>query len=145
VSLASDTKAAPSTGPDSLASADIYLRNEHLEETRVAAAKGARALRDLPILAEGEGATPEPRRTIALDSFTSPHAAATGALLSLWKVNHFKSKGPGGALEKEYDLKGGREIKVVPLQGEDAATSLKDGGDEIKASTVPLSWKTGEM
>jgi aminopeptidase len=142
--MASDTKPAPTSGPDSLSSAELYLRNEHLEETRVAAAKGARALRELPVIgAEGEDGS-QPRRTIALDSFTSPHAAATGALLALWKVNHFKTKSPTGAFDKEYDLQGGREIKVVPLQGGDSA-AIKDTGDEVKDSPVPLSWKTGEV
>jgi aminopeptidase len=103
VSIAGDVKAAPSTAPDTPTSADVFLRNEHLEETRVAAAKGARALKELPLLSEGQEENAQPRRTIALDSFTSAHAAATGALLALWKVNHFKTKGPSGAFAKEYE------------------------------------------
>jgi aminopeptidase len=147
VSIASDTKAAPLTGPDTLPAPETFLRNEHLEETRIAAAKGSRALKELPLVTAANGSEAEGgiiRRTIAVDSFTSPHAAATGSLLSLWKVNHFKSKGPGGAFGKEYELQGGRDIKVIPLAGEDAA-ALKDAGDELKGSTVPLSWKTGEV
>ena len=42
-----EQKEAPKTGPDALPSANIFLRNENLERTRLAAAKGARALRDL--------------------------------------------------------------------------------------------------
>ena len=145
MSLAGDAKPAPASGPDTLPSPDTFLRNEHLEQTREAAAKGARALKELPLTAaEGEDEKAQPRRTIAVDSFTSPHAAATGALLSLWKVNHFKSKGAGAAFEKEYELQGGREIRVQPLQGSDGA-ALKDEGDEVKGSTVPLSWTTGEV
>lgn len=146
VSVASDTKAAPLTAPDTLPTEDIFLRNEHLEETRVAAAKGARALRDLPRISESESdADQVEKRAIAVDSFTSPHAAATGALLGLWKVNHFKSKQPKGAYGKKYDLQGGREITVVPLDSQNDTAAIKDTGDVVASSSVPLSWKTGEV
>ena len=38
---------APQTGPDSLPPKNVFLRNERLEWTRLAAAKGVRALREL--------------------------------------------------------------------------------------------------
>ena len=153
--MASDTKPAPLTAPDKLSASDIFLRNEHLEETRVAAAKGARALRDLPLEDSSSAASSNNkngpiRRTIAVDNLTSPHAAATGALLGLWKVNHFKTKGVKGAFGKEYDLQGGREIKVVPLSAAAASSTggeIRDEQDELVSSTttVPLSWRTGEV
>lgn len=138
-----EVKPAPTTAPDTVPAASTWLRNEHLEQTRLAAAKGVRSLRDLP-LASGKDANQ--RKTLAIDSFTSPHAAATGAGLALWRFNHFKSRGPNAAFEKEYDLQGGRNVDYVPLQSQDQeGAQLLDQGDELKQSTVPLSWKTGHV
>lgn len=138
-----EVKPAPKTAPDTVPAAATWLRNEHLEQSRLAAAKGVRSLRDLP-LADGKDANG--RRTLAVDSFTSPHAAATGAGLALWRFNHFKSRGVNAAFEKDYELQGGRNVEYVPLQSQDKdGAQLLDQGDEIKQSTVPLSWKTGHV
>lgn len=145
VSLPSNTKPAPANGPDKIASATTFLRNEQLEHTRTAAAKGVRALRGVPAASPNNGQSNEKqRRAFAVDQLQSPHAAATGAGLALWKLNHFKTRGDGAAFDKEYDLQGGRDIDVVPLQGEDPA-ALLDQGDEVKGKTIPLSWQTGKV
>lgn len=138
-----EVKPAPKTAPDTVPAENVWLRNEHLEQTRTAAAKGVRSLRDLP-LADGKDANQ--RKTLAIDSFTSPHAAATGAGLALWRFNHFKSRGANAAFEKDYDLQGGRDVEYIPLQSQDKeGAQLLDQGDELKQSTVPLSWKTGHV
>ncbi|KAE8221950.1 hypothetical protein CF319_g4771 [Tilletia indica] len=147
-------KAAPSTAPDALpTSADVYLRNERLERTRAAAGKGTRALRDASTY---EGADELPRRTFAVDSMHSPHAAAEGANLAAWTVNHFKTKGAtprSHSFRRDPTLQGGKDITIVPLTSEqsnldDAAKrALVDAGDELKGKIDPahqLSWYTGE-
>ncbi|KAK0543324.1 hypothetical protein OC846_006451 [Tilletia horrida] len=143
-------KPAPTTAPDTLpASPDTFLRNERLERTRAAAAKGARALRDASTYASSEEL---PTRTIAVDSMHSPHAAATGANLALWTVNHFKTKGASPrshAFNREDAFKGGKEIQVVPLEASSSsAKTLLDEGDELQGKIDPahqLSWHTGEI
>ncbi|KAK0556111.1 hypothetical protein OC844_005944 [Tilletia horrida] len=142
-------KPAPSTAPDALPSSpDTYLRNERLERTRAAAGKGARALRDASTYAGG--AEDLPQRTIAVDTMHSPHAAAEGANLALWTVNHFKTKGASPrahSFHRDPALKGGKEIAVVPLELSERA-ALKDDGDELKGKIDPahqLSWHTGEV
>lgn len=148
-----EQRPAPTTAPDALPSvAETFLRNERLERTRLAAAKGARALRDqaAPLPAEGvDKSAPAPRRTIAVDSMHSPHAAAVGAYLGLWSVNHFKTRGPNARWGAEPALQGGRDIEVTPLAApgaeETAKKSLKDEGDTLKPAQIPLSWWTGEV
>ncbi|KAL9940346.1 hypothetical protein V8E36_001051 [Tilletia maclaganii] len=144
-------KSAPTTAPDALpANADVFLRNERLERTRAAAGKGARALRDASTY---NGVEELPRRTFAVDTMHSPHAAAEGANLALWTVNHFKTKGASPrshSFRRDADLKGGKEITVVPLGAdtEDAQRSLLDAGDELQGKIDPafqLSWNTGEI
>lgn len=147
VSMQGQPKPAPTTAPDTVPAANTYLRNEHLEQTRIAAAKGVRALRDLP--AASSGAEHEEqgivRRAIAVDSFTSPHAAATGAGLALWRLNHFKTRGNAAAFEQDYALQGGRNIEAVPLASGAEEAGLRDDGDEVRDTTVPLSWQTGRV
>lgn len=133
--------AAPTTAPDVLPSEADFLRDERLERSRLAAAKGARAIRDL------RGGVVEPY-SIAIDSFASPHAASVGANLGLWSVNHLKTRGALAAHDKEPALQGGRHITVVPLHG--AATdvdkkALVDAGDDLQHTATPLSWWTGEV
>lgn len=148
------TKPAPTTAPDFLPAAPVYLRNEQLERTRLAAAKGAKALRDVgpPASAkveseEGKPAAPIPR-TFAIDTMQSAHAAAEGAHLSLFKFNNYKTLGGQG--KAGYGLpvsqQSGREFSFIPLTGAETV----DTGDELKdliaAHSVPqLSWKTGEV
>ncbi|CAD6899066.1 unnamed protein product [Tilletia controversa] len=149
-------KEAPSTAPDALpSSADLYLRNERLERTRAAAAKGTRALRDASTY---DGADELPRRTFAVDVMHSPHAAAEGANLAAWAVNHFKTKGAtprSHSFRRDPSLQGGKDITIVPLASaeqtsDDAAAAkraLVDAGDELKGKIDPahqLSWYTGE-
>lgn len=141
-----EQKKAPTTGPDFLPAESTYLRNERLEKTRLAAAKGVKAIRDLGAGPDDKGDAPV-KRTIGLDSLGSPHAAATGAFLGLWNVNHFKTRGKNPAWGKPADVQGGKEVDVAPLEGgadEAAKKALKDEGDEVKGS-VPLSWYTGEV
>jgi len=148
-------KPAPSTGPDTLPQPDVFLRNEMLERTRSAAAKGVKALRDLgapsDASADKEKKLPT-KRAIAVDGMYSPHAAAVGAHLGVFSFNHFKTR--GGPEKAGYklptELKGGAQIEILPLQQGDPE-SLKDEGDELKQliaaggeGGVPqLSWKTG--
>ncbi|KDN42980.1 putative cytosol aminopeptidase [Tilletiaria anomala UBC 951] len=148
-------RAAPSTAPDALPKPQTFLRNEMLERTRLAAAKGARALRDLGAPSAGAEEKKDKKqptkRTIAIDGMYSPHAAAVGANLSLFTFNHFKTR---GAPEKAgfnvpVELKGGQEIAVVPLQ----EGNCNDEGDELKdviaaggdGGVPQLSWQTGEV
>lgn len=148
-------KAAPTTGPDALPAPDVFLRNERLERTRLAAAKGAKALRDLgpppsaagPEAEGGKPAAPVPR-TFAIDPMHSAHAAAEGAHLGLFKFNNYKTQGGQG--KAGYGLpasqQAGREFGLVSLNG----SSALDEGDELKdliaAQSIPqLGWKTGEV
>ncbi|PWN49111.1 hypothetical protein IE53DRAFT_318209 [Violaceomyces palustris] len=138
-----EQKPAPLTAPDVLPEAKTFLRNEKLEWTRLAAAKGVKAIRDLGS-ASGEK---DVKRTVAVDSFYSPHAAASGAILGLWDVNHFKTRGKSHSWGKPAELQGGKEIEVAPIQAaadEAGKKQLKDEGDEVKGA-VPLSWFTGEV
>lgn len=158
VSLAGDQKPAPTTAPDALPDAQTYLRNENLEWSRIATAKGAKALKEhggVGAEAEKEKASSDDsirskliKRTIAVDSFASAHAAATGANLALWEVNHFKTKAAHAAFGEPYDMQGGRDIEVVPLSGgrtREEKQKVLDHGDEVKGSSVPLSFFTGEV
>lgn len=132
---------APQTGPDALPSPNVFLRNERLEETRLAAAKGVRALRDL-------GKVNEEGQCIEVDSFASAHAAAVGATLGLWNVNHFKTRGSAPAWSLPLEKQGGRHIEAVPIHGpvsSEQKKSLRDDGDELASSATPLSWYTGEV
>lgn len=141
-----DQKPAPSTAPDLRPADKTFLRNEQLERVRLAAARGAKAIRDLGAGPEDKGDAPV-QRTVRLDPMSSPHAAATGAHLGLWTVNHFKTRGNNAAHGKDAALQGGKEIQVVPIDGaadETAKKQLKDAGDEIP-SVAPLSWYTGEV
>lgn len=135
-----EQKEASKTGPDALPPANVFLRNEDLERTRLAAAKGARALREL---GQDDG-----RRVVEIDSFSSPHAAAVGANLGLWVVNHFKTRGPAPAWGKLPEEQGGRHIEVQSLTGATSDTDkkeLRDDGDDLSSSGTPLSWYTGEV
>lgn len=150
VSVTAERKPAPTTAPDRLPAAETYLRNEHLEQTRIAAAKGVRALRDIPPPASSSSDAPKTlaRRAFAVDAFTSPHAAATGANLALWKLNHFKTRGMEAAMDQEYAVQGGRNIEVRPLDATNASatTKLIDEADGVKGGkTLQLSWHTGEV
>ncbi|KAN0065120.1 hypothetical protein ACQY0O_001617 [Thecaphora frezii] len=141
-----EQKKAPVTAPDFLPTESTYLRNERLECTRLAAAKGAKAIRDLGAGPDDKGDAPV-KRTIGVDPMASPHAAATGANLALWTVNHFKTRGKTPAWGKAPELQGGKEIEVTPLEGgadEAAKKALRDESDDVKSS-VPLSWYTGEV
>lgn len=132
---------APVTGPDALPPASIFLRNERLEETRRAVAKGVRALRDL-------GKVDEDGQVIEVDTFSSAHAAAVGATLGLWNVNHFKTRGTAPAWGKPLAKQGGRHIEIVPLHGavsEEKKKALRDDGDDLASTGTPLSWHTGEV
>ena len=134
-------KPAPTTAPDVLPSDADFLRDERLERSRLAAAKGTRALRDL------RGGAVEPF-SIAVDSFASPHAAATGANLGLWSVNHLKTRGSLAAHGKATELQGGRHVSAVPLEGAESDADKKklaDADDELKSTAAPLSWWTGEV
>ena len=130
---------APTTAPDALPAEGIYLRNERREQSRLDAAKGVRALRDLGT--DGE-------HTVDVDSFASPHAAAEGALLGLWSVNHFKTRGAAPSWSKPSHLQGGRHITPQPLNGATSDAEKKklvDEADELKDTASPLSWYTGEV
>jgi aminopeptidase len=144
VSLQGQAKPAPQTAPDTVPAQDVYQRNEHLEQTRVAVAKGVRALREVAASSTETDAAKSANqpRTFAVDTFTSPHAAAVGAGLALWQVNHFRTRGPRAAMNEDYALQGGRNIEVVPLSN---GAALNDEGDELKSSKVPLSWETGKV
>lgn len=131
---------APKTAPDALPSEEVFLRNERLEWTRKGAGKGLRALDDLRSNVE--------QRTIAVDSLASPHAAAEGALLGAWTVNHFKTRGPSAAYRKDSSEKGGLHATPVPLAGaesEGQKKALRDDGDALQHTATPLSWWTGEV
>ncbi|KAL4403162.1 metalloaminopeptidase [Malassezia pachydermatis] len=131
---------APTTGPDALPPAATFLRNERLEQTRLAAAKGVRALRDL---GKDEG-----ERQVHVDTFSSAHAAAVGSILGLWNVNHFKTRGSAPAWGQPLEKQGGRHIEVVPLSGASSVEQKKkllDDADDLAATTTPLSWYTGEV
>ena len=131
-----EQKPAPTTAPDVLPSDADFLRDERLERSRLAAAKGTRALRDL------RGGAVEPF-SIAVDSFASPHAAATGANLGLWSVNHLKTRGSLAAHGKATELQGGRHVSAVPLEGAESDADKKklaDADDELKSTATPLSW-----
>ncbi|SJX63554.1 probable Cytosol aminopeptidase [Sporisorium reilianum f. sp. reilianum] len=141
-----EQKAAPTTTPDLTPSETTFLRNEQLERVRLAAAKGVKAIRDLGAGPEDKGDAPV-QRNIGLDTMSSPHAAATGANLGLWTVNHFKTRGKNAAHGKDATVQGGKEINVVPVEGaadEAAKKQLKDAGDDVP-SVAPLSWYTGEV
>ena len=130
---AGEQHSAPVSSPDTLPVAEEFLRNERLERTRLAAAKGVRALRSL---GKNEGPC-----SVAVDAFDSAHAAATGAILGLWEANHFKTRN-GGKWGQPADEQGGRHIQVKPLVSGDA---LKDSGDPLASSATQLSWQTGEV
>ncbi|EPQ26995.1 uncharacterized protein PFL1_05631 [Pseudozyma flocculosa PF-1] len=141
-----EQKKAPHTGPDVLPAEPVYLRNERLERTRLAAAKGAKAIRDLGAGPDDKGDAPV-KRTIGVDSMASPHAAATGAILGMWNVNHFKTRGKAPAWGRPADVQGGNEIEIAPIDGAadvEAKKQLRDESDDVKSS-VPLSWHTGEV
>lgn len=132
---------APQTGPDSLPPKNVFLRNERLEWTRLAAAKGVRALRELGKI-NGE------KQVIEVDSFSSSHAAAVGAILGLWNVNHFKTRGPMPGWDLPLDKQGGRHISIAPMKGlasQDEKNSLRDEDDDLCSTGTPLSWYTGEV
>ncbi|WFD35047.1 hypothetical protein MCUN1_001895 [Malassezia cuniculi] len=132
---------APTTAPDALPSESDFLRDERLERSRLAAGKGVRAIRDL------RGGVVEPF-SVGVDSFSSPHAAATGANLGLWSVNHLKTRGALAAHGKETELQGGRHVTAVPIDGAETDAEKKklvDADDELKNTGTPLSWWTGEV
>ncbi len=148
---------APSTAPDALPEPSVYLRNELLERTRLAAAKGVRAIKDLGAPqppTEGEKKTTPTPRAIAVDEMYSPHAAAVGANLALYHFNHFKTL---GGVEKagyklDASLQGGAAIKAIPAS--DSQEGGKDEHDELlaagagssgEAGIPQLSWKTGAV
>lgn len=139
-------KPAPTTASDKLPAANIYLRNELQERTRLAAAKGIKAVRDVgsSVKKEKDSKAPTPR-TIAVEPTSLPHASAVGAHLALWKCDLFKSK--NGTFGLDPQLQAGREIEVIPLGGDsskEAKQELKDENDEVKADEK-LSWWTGEV
>ncbi|WFD32412.1 hypothetical protein MSPP1_003459 [Malassezia sp. CBS 17886] len=134
---------APEHVPDTRVPADEYLRNERSERARLAAAKGVRALRDVGVAkVDGED------HHIAVDAFGSAHAAAVGANLGLWRVNHFKSRGAVPAWNADAQRKGGQHVTAQPLDGDasDAAKKqLRDDEDALRGTGTPLSWWTGEV
>ncbi len=142
-----EQKAAPTTTPDLTPSEKVYLRNEQLERVRLAAAKGVKAIRDLGAGPDDKGDVPV-ERIVALDAMSSPHAAAAGANLGLWSVNHSRPEARTTLLTARIAaIQGGKEIKVVPVDGaadESAKKQLKDAGDDVP-SVAPLSWYTGEV
>ncbi|WFC98816.1 hypothetical protein MYAM1_001548 [Malassezia yamatoensis] len=134
-----EQKPAPETQPDRPNGSDAFLQNERAEQTRLNAAKGVRALREF---------STDQEQTVEVDSFASAHAAAEGALLGLWSVNHFKTRGSAPSWNKPAHLRGGKHITPVPLNGAQSDADkkkLQDPSDNLGETSTPLSWYTGEV
>lgn len=141
-------KPAPKTAPDTLPAANVFLKQELDERVRRATAKAARALLALPATSADEASKADDKkasgpapRVIGVDTFNgNAHAAAVGARLGVWTVNHFRTRGDPVAYAHGADasVQGGKHVTLVPIGEQKDASQLQGAKPE-------LGWETGSV